>query len=321
MRLHNDQVVVALGLALVMAFSPGCRGPEVEEPVAEVAMPEEELTVPEGYHGQIEDWRKRRDERLRADNGWLTLAGLFWLEEGDNTFGSDASNALVFPAGVPARAGLFRRAGHTVTIEVEAGVTITHDGAPVTTMELGSDVRGEPTLLRLDSFTISVIERGKDDVGIRLKDSNSLVLKEFTGIECFPIDPRWRVRARFEPYDPPKTISIPNAYGTVLDETCLGAVVFDLDRTRCRLEAISEASGDLFLIFSDATSGVSTYGGGRYLYADAPRSGAHVILDFNMAYNPPCSFTPFATCPLPPPQNVLPVAIEAGEKQYGHEHH
>jgi len=179
-----------------------------------------------------------------------------------------------------------------VSVEVEPGVAITVDGRTITSAELRSDVDEQPTVLRYGTFSFFSIERGADDVGIRLKDSDSPVLRAFTTVDSFPVDARWRVAGSFEPYVPPRTITVPTAYGTTTEEVCGGAVVFQLGGEEQRLDAIVDEGGDLFLIFADPSNEVTTYGGGRFLYADAPAGAGAVTLDFNMSVNPPCASLP-----------------------------
>lgn len=271
---------------------------------------------PAALEEEVRTWRQEREARLRQDDGWLTLAGLYWLEEGESSFGSSPDNDLVFPAKAPERIGTFRLENGRVSVAVEPGVPVTHDGAPVTEMALAAETDGgaEPDVLTLGSFTFFVIERA-GRMGVRLKDREHPALARFTGLDYFPIGPEWRLTARFEPYDPPKTIRVPNIIGSEFEETSPGAVVFEIDGEEFRLEPTGEPGGELFLVFGDASNGSETYNGGRFLVADAPDDG-RVVLDFNKAYNPPCVFSPYATCPLPPRQNRLPVSIRAGEKMY-----
>ena len=275
---------------------------------------------PDDYRASIEAWRKDRLARLTADDGWLTVVGLFWLEEGANRFGSQAGSAVLLPAGKgPAEAGTFTlHAGH-VSVTALPGSGVTLEGKPVTGAALRSDMdEGGPDLLRLGGLTLFVIDRG-DRHAIRMKDRGSEARRTFKGLDYFPIDPAYRVTARFEKYDPPKTIAIPNVLGRSEDLPCPGAVVFTLQGHTIRLEPVIEVPGDdrLFYIFRDATSGHETYGAGRFLYSSLPADGK-VEVDFNKAYTPPCGFTPYATCPLPPKQNVIDIRIEAGEKFAGH---
>jgi len=271
------------------------------------------------YVAEIQKWREQRETRLKADGGWLTVAGLFWLEPGANRFGTDPSNQIVLPAdSAPPKAGVFEFAEGRTTLKAEPGVTITVGGKPVTTQEMKPDSAGEPDIAKLGALTMQVIQRG-DRYAIRMKDMNSRLRKEFTGLHWYPIAESWRVTARWEPYDPPREIPVPTILGTIEKMPCPGAAVFSIGGQELRLEPVLEEPGDteLFYIFRDATSGKETYGAGRFFYSALPADGK-VVLDFNKAYNPPCAFTPYATCPLPPEQNRLKAAIEAGELNYGH---
>lgn len=272
--------------------------------------------VDPAYNADIEAWRKERLEGLRNEDGWFSLVGLFWLEPGENRFGSNPENRVIFPEGkAPAVAGTLIREGEAVRVRVEPGVTVTSHGQPVTEMALKADVTGEPTVLQLGSLSFHVIQRG-ERLGVRVKDSRSEALAAFHGLEYFPVQPDWKVTARFEPYNPPKQVSIPNILGDVEDNPSPGAVVFDWNGKTYRMDALEGGDeGELFLIFADQTNGKETYGAGRFLYTDPPKDGK-VVVDFNRAYNPPCAFTAFATCPLPPAQNRLALRVEAGEKKY-----
>lgn len=270
------------------------------------------------HRAEVERWRSQRMERLRRDDGWLTLVGLFWLDPGENRFGTDPAGRIVFPQGsAPAHLGSLDLAGGEVRVRVAPGSEVTHDGGPVREMVVQPDTTGSPTILQHGSLRFHVIRRG-DRLGVRVKDARSPALRAFKGIDSFPVEAAWRVTARFEPYTPPRKISVPNVLGDPTTETSPGALLFELGDRLLRLEPVAEEGSDeLFVIFGDQTNGHETYGGGRFLYAPQPDSAGRVVLDFNRAYNPPCVFTPYATCPLPPPQNKLPVRIEAGEKSYG----
>lgn len=270
------------------------------------------------YADEIRTWRQQRVERLRADNGWLTVAGLFWLQDGDNTFGCDPKNTIVLPAHSAADfAGVFVHQGSATTVRANAGVTLRIGTQTVTTRDLASDATGAPDIVEMGRLRFFVIRRGGRDA-IRMRDLESAARKHFSGIKNYPTDPKWRVEARFEPYVPAHQIPIASVIGTVDSMTCPGALVFTAGGKEVRLDPVLEdpAATELFIIFSDETSGAETYGAGRFLYADLPKDGT-TVLDFNKAYNPPCAFTEFATCPLPPPQNALPIAVKAGEKKYG----
>jgi uncharacterized protein (DUF1684 family) len=270
------------------------------------------------YRGQIEKWRSERIRLLTADDGWLTVIALSWLEPGDNSIGAATTNRIVLPAAkAPPLLGRIRLAGGKARLEVASGVEVTHDGAKVQSLDLASDEGGKPTIVRHGTLSFYLIKRG-EKLGVRVKDSANTARKSFHGIDSYPVDSEWRLDARFEPYPPKKAIAIPNILGTVSQEPSPGAVVFQIGGKEYRLDAVDEQGEDeMFLIFGDRTNGTETYGAGRFLYAPRPGRDGKTVVDFNKAYNPPCAFTPFATCPLPPPQNRLPIAVEAGEKRYG----
>lgn len=280
---------------------------------------------PKTYADSIQAWRDARVKRLTSDTGWLTVAGLFWLSPGENTFGADSSNAIVLPAGAgPARAGSFRleraEGRERVVVRAEPGAGVRVADSLVTERALASDASGDPDLVKVGRLTLTVIERG-ERLAIRMRDPESTMRKEFRGIESYPIEPSYRVVASLEPLDPPRKISVPNIAGYADSMTAPGLLRFTLGGVECTLTPVHEEPSDtlLFIIFSDETTEVETYGGGRFFYANPPRDG-RVTLDFNKAYNPPCAFTPFTTCPLPPDGNDLPVAVRAGEKKYaGHD--
>lgn len=282
--------------------------------------PPAEVPEPEGYRAEIEEWRRGRVERLTSDSGWLTLVGLFWFEDGEHRVGSEPQSEIELPPDkAPARVGVLRASGDDITLEVEPSVEVLHDGEPVQSLALADDSPGPATVFELGDLVAHVIQRD-DQRALRVKDRNHPARFDFPGIESFPIDWRWRIEARFDAYDPPRTIPIPTVLGTITDQTSSGAVVFELDGREHRLDVVAEPGDEqLFLIFGDRTTGKETYGGGRYLYADAPGADGRVVVDFNKAYNPPCVFTPFATCPLPPAQNKLALRVEAGEKNFGAE--
>lgn len=273
----------------------------------------------ESFESELGRWKAKRLASLKSDDGWLTLVGLFWLGEGENRLGSDPANEIVLPEGkAPAQAGALRLAGGRVTLEARPGSGITSEGRPLTTLELKSDEDGRPTLLELGSLSFHVVRRG-DRLGLRVRDRENPARAEFKGVEYYPADRGWLVPARFEPYDPPKQMPIMNVLGMETEETSPGALVFEVGGRSYRLDALREKGNEqLFIIFADQTSGGETYGAGRYLYADPPGPDGRVLLDFNRAYSPPCAFTRYATCPLPPPQNRLALRVEAGEKFDGH---
>jgi hypothetical protein len=267
------------------------------------------------YQASIETWRKDREQRLKAKDGWLAVAGLFWLKEGENRAGSDPSSEIVLPAGrSPKRIGVFDFDGGKVGFRLATGAHVTVNGKPVISSELKSDAAGPPDQVQMGDFNMTVIKRGSR-FAIRLRDIKSKMRREFSGLHWYPVKEQYRIVADFVPFDKPQTISVPNVLGHTDQQPTPGYAVFQLAGRKLRLDPVLEGD-QLFFIFRDQTAGRATYGAGRFLYSSLPKDGK-VLLDFNRAYNPPCAFTPYATCPLPPKQNRLAVAIEAGELNYG----
>jgi uncharacterized protein len=265
------------------------------------------------YRQSVEKWRQAYEAQLKSDGGWLTVSGLFWLHDGDNTFGSGPLNDIVLPASAPTSAGSFEfHTGHT-TVHIKSGVHALLNGKPIETAEMHSDSNSDQ--LVIGDLTLYVHSSG-DRYTIRLRDKNSRLRKDFTGTRWFPVDESYRVTARYVPYDKPKQIEIQNVMGDTLQETIPGYAIFSLHGQELRLDAEVDGSS-LSVVFRDLTSGHETYAASRFLDAGPPKDGK-VVLDFNQAYNPPCAYNPYTTCPLPPPQNRLAVRIEAGEKTYHH---
>ena len=272
------------------------------------------------YIASIKTWHNQRIKNLKKPDGWLNLAGLFWLKEGVNKIGSGQDNDIVFPKDkAPEYIGKVTINDTIVTFHAGNGNGATYNGKPVTSIRLYSDMTGNPTVIATGSLRWFIIKRG-NKIGIRLRDLKAPLLQNFSGIRTYPINENWRLTAKFVPYKQPKIVSIPSIIGTVEKDTVEGSLVFRIKGKTYKLDPVEEGK-ELFIIFADKTSGEETYGAGRFLYASDPDSAGDVVLDFNKAYNPPCAFTPFATCPLPPGQNYLPVKITAGEKKYGKGHH
>lgn len=267
------------------------------------------------YEQTIQSWRAEREAKLTADDGWLTVTGLFWLREGVNEFGADPANDIVLAtSSAPARIGAFDLNGGKVTFRVAEGVDARIDGRAVREAELKPDAAKTAEILKVGDLSFLLLKRG-ERYGIRLKDRNSAARREFTGLHWFPVSEAYRITAQFVPYAELKEAPILNIIGDIEKYKSPGLLKFKLNGQECTMEPVSTGGGKLFIIFRDQTSGKSTYAASRFLYADPPKGGA-VVLDFNQAVNPPCAFTAYATCPLPPRQNRLPVAIEAGEKNY-----
>jgi hypothetical protein len=256
------------------------------------------------YQSEIEAWRQARYKALESEGGWLTLAGLFWLHEGANRFGQDPSNDIVLSDG-PAHAGAFELGDGKVTVTMDGNARAIRPDSP--------------DVAKVGRLNLFVIRRG-GRYGIRAKDPESAARRDFHGIDHFPVAQSWRFTAKF--VAEPKKVPVLNVLGQTEPMECPGYAVFQVSGRELRLYPVFEEPGakELFYIFRDQTSGKETYGAGRFLYSGLPQDGK-VVLDFNKAYNPPCAFSPYATCPLPPPENRLPVRIEAGEKTYGHAKH
>ena len=263
------------------------------------------------YAASIETWRAEREARLTADDGWLAVAGLFFLREGENSFGSDPLGDIVLPSGPP-EAGAFVLRDGRVTVRAADGETVTVGGEAVADADLWPYERDRPALT-LGPLTLFVHYSG-DRLAIRMLDRNSAILRDFRGLDWYPVDAAYRVRGRFVPHDEPQPVRIQNILGDIETLTSSGILRLSIRGEEVEMLPV-DADGRLWLIFRDLTSGAETYPAARFLYADAPEDGWTVV-DFNKAYNPPCAFNPHTTCPLPPRANRLPVRIEAGERDY-----
>lgn len=270
------------------------------------------------YIKSIEEWRSKRIEDLKKDNGWLNLVGLYWLKEGKNKFGTDPSNDIVFPKGkAPAFIGSFYLQNDSVTVKINNGIDVTNNNKTVKEMTLKNDLSGDPTILALGPLRWFIIKRS-DEIGVRLRNLDAPLVKKLKTINTYPIDENWKVTAKLSPYNPPKIITVPSIIGTKEQDTVDAALEFKLRGKTFRLDPLIEGN-EYFIIFADKTSGKETYGGGRFLYAPLADSTGKTVLDFNKAYDPPCAFTGFATCPLPPKQNYMHIKVTAGEKVYHRE--
>jgi uncharacterized protein (DUF1684 family) len=271
------------------------------------------------YAQELATERAERVKRLTAPEGWLSLIGLHFLTLGENTVGRAPENKIVLAAG-PARFGTMILAEDgNVRLQVSPGVEALVNGEPVLSVNLGDGRSGRPVSVACGTMSIHVIERGGQRA-LRVKDSASERRSRFAGIDYFPVDPSWRIEAAWEAFDQPREVPIKNILGQESKALVLGRAVFTRDGHTLALLPLQESPDEpLFFIISDLTSGEETYGAARFLYAEPPKDGK-VVLDFNRAINPPCAFTPFATCPLPPKENQLPIAVTAGEKDYRGEH-
>jgi len=275
------------------------------------------------WQQQIAAWRAQREKEVSAPNGWLSLAGLEWLKTGINSLGSAPESTVHLPASAPAHLGLLTVMGKTVQLLAPQGgfpAGLTANGKPPREGELDTS-SSHPTVIDFQGIELVVLVRG-DRFVLRIKDANSPTRTAFHGLNWFAPNPDYRVIGRWIPYHPPQTEKIATVIGTTLNMTAPGLVEFLLDGKVYLLEPVLE-SGDkskLFFILRDETSQTTTYQAGRFLTTGLPDHGlekpGHLVLDFNQLYNPPCAYTPYATCPLPPEKNRLPVAIQAGEKRF-----
>ena len=265
------------------------------------------------YEQSVAQWRHDYEASLRSDDGWLSVAGLFWLHEGKNSFGSDPLNDIVLPAGLmPASAGYFDFHNGNTWVHVNPGVPILKRGKPVELAQLHSDSSSDQ--LTIGTLTLYVHASGAR-YAIRLQDKNSKILRDFKGLRWFPVDPSYRIVANFVPYDPPKQITMQNIMGDTGTASFVGYVTFSVGGQQCRLDAEGDPAKGLSFVFRDLTGGEETDPAARFLDAPPPKDGK-VVLDFNEAYNPPCAYNPYTTCPVPPPEDRLRVKIQAGEKMY-----
>jgi len=288
------------------------------------ASPDKATSDQAAWQKELSEWRAKRAAGLQAPEGWLSLIGLEWLKEGDNSFGSASDNKLQIGGKGPAHIGVVRFDKGTMRLLPPAegfptGLLV--DGQPAKEQALIADDGPNPSKLTIDKLTIIVIQRD-GRYGLRIKDADAPTRTGFHGLRWYEPKAAYRVRARWIPYSPPKQLEIPTILGTVSKLPAPGAAEFTIDGQTVRLEPVLEdpSSTELFFILRDTTSKTTTYGAGRFLYTSLPDHGltqaGELWLDFNRLINPPCAFTPYATCPLPPPQNRLSVAIPAGEQRY-----
>jgi uncharacterized protein (DUF1684 family) len=248
-------------------------------------------------------WREERQCALQAPDSWLGLIGLFWLEEGSNRVGTDPASVVQLPQGPAVFGELLCQAGR-MTWQPAGGLALA----------LRTDAEGDPDVVSLGALSFSVIERG-GQFAVRLRDRDWASRKPFAGLDCFPFAPDWKITASWQPLTPPQEIEVPDVTGDLKKVTVAWQAVFRVGKIEVALLPMSVSGAGVFFVFRDASSGKITYGAGRFLHAELPVDG-QINLDFNRATNPPCAFTPFATCPLPPPENWLPFPVMAGELTY-----
>lgn len=298
-----------LGTAMLLGtLLAGCGGDGNREAAARVADP--------AFLADNTAWRTHRKEELLAPDGWTSLVGLHWIELKSHFVGSSPGSGLRLAVG-PARLGMLTQQGGRIFLAPEPGVALTFNGEPLEgRVELESDRDAQPSTIGFDDGkgALTVIERGGRHA-LRVKHADAESRTGFVGLDYWPAEEGWKIEGRFIPHPPGKTLSIVDVIGVASESPNPGVVEFERDGRTYRLEALGQADGPLFFVLADRTSGHGSYPAGRFLDAEAPQAGK-VVLDFNRAYNPPCAFTPYATCPLPPPENRLDLAVEAGEKAY-----
>lgn len=271
------------------------------------------LMADDTFEKETLHWRQAHEAKLRADDGWLTLVGLHWLDQGDSTVGSAEGSAVQLPATAPARLGVLKVSGDRVTFEGHPDAPATKNGKPFRSGEVATDAGGKPDVLAVGTYKLTVIKRG-DKLAVRAKDNASPARSEFKGLTWFAPDPAWKFKAKFIP-SKGKSMALDTIVGTKQSIESPGVVEFEKDGQTYRLEAALE--GDtLWFVFRDGTSGKTTHPNARQLNSPMPDADGFVWLDFNRAVNLPCAYTPFATCPIAPQQNRLKLAITAGEKRY-----
>ncbi len=271
-------------------------------------------------------WREQHAAELQKPDGWLALAGLEWLESGDSSFGSAADNKIHMPAGAPAHLGVLHVAGDEVTLHPPAagfpqGFLIDGNPAQPQTLHVDPDHDKNDPRMTIGALNFYVIKRG-ERFALRIKNAKSAALTSFHGLKWYPPNPKYRVTARWTPYSPQKTLTIATLIGTSYPAQIPGSAEFTLDGKTYRLDPILEdlAVAKLFFVLRDTTSASTTYAACRFLYTGFPNHGldhpGDLLLDFNRLENPPCAYTPYATCPLPPKQNRLPIPLPVGERRY-----
>ncbi|WP_171032795.1 DUF1684 domain-containing protein [Fodinibius saliphilus] len=269
------------------------------------------------YQQKIDSWHQERVTSLKENDSWLTLAGLYPLKKKNLSFGSDSTNDIIFPPKSAGNIGTITREDSTFYIDIRDGINVLHDSSRISSIKLNPISSDETTILQHQTFLWYIIER-RGHYYIRLKDQKHPNLSIFNGIDRFPVSQEWNIKAYFKPFDNPQTLTIPDILGDTYEETIYGTLEFSMDGENYSILPIGHPQKDdeFFIVLGDKTNGESTYSGGRYIYIPTPNEDGYTHIDFNKAYNPPCVFTDFATCPLPPPENRLDMTITAGEKVY-----
>jgi uncharacterized protein len=320
-------LLISLGMVACRSTQTPVRDAALDAPSADGFESAESDRSPSAHAAEINNWRETRVGNLRKPDGWLSLVGLHWLSDGEQTVGTAPDNAVVLATG-PMYLGMMRVVGKTVSFKPSyAGSDLrvqslqddvwVDAGSSATGFEMEPDSATRPGRILIGTeASVALIERsGK--LALRVKDANAATRKGFMGIDYYPIDPSWRIEAEWTAHATPQPFEIQNVLGAIEEMPSPGYASFSRNGKSYRLHPVLEAgSEELFFIFADRTNGRETYGAGRFFYATPPVAGGKVVLDFNKSYNPPCAFTEFSTCPLPPPENRLDLVVTAGEKKY-----
>ena len=274
-----------------------------------------QLTTAATWQEDLQSWKDSRVKSLTRPHGWLSLIGMEWFHNGDTSIGSASDNGIVLPHG-PDYIGTFNMVNGKITFKTNSdvlGLLTINDKPAEKSFNVMMDTQENTSVFKIDTFLFYVIERGKP--ALRIKDSKAKTLEEFKGLDYFDVSSKFRVDAEFVTYSPEKDVEIINVLGLLTKDKSPGYLKFKIGEKYYQLDTL-DAGDEFYLIFADKTSGRSSYGPGRFLYVPKAKVDGSIKVDFNRAYNPPCAFTDYSTCPLPPPQNRIPVFIEAGEKKY-----
>ena len=298
--MKRHEIILKLSALLMLAYACNSSSPLIEDRAS--------------YIESVEQWQQDRLEDLKAKDGWLNLAGIYWLKEGEQTFGSHHSNDIVFPDKAAAFIGTITLKDEVAHIKVTDEAELYLNNDRVNELELSYDNSSKPSYITHGDLAWYIMKR-HNSLAIRLRDYKNPAIEALDHIPSYPIDPDYLVEATLHPFDESRTITVNTPFQDYTQEyNCPGELHFKLKGLRLKLLPFTSGEG-YFIIISDETSAMDTYGGGRFMYA-YPDSSGRIILDFNKAYNPPCAVTPFAACPMPPPENHLPLNIEAGEKNF-----
>lgn len=267
------------------------------------------------YQEQIKQWQSNRVKEITAPDGWLSLIGLYWLKEGESTFGKSRLNTIPFPKGTPNYIGKFILEKDSVYMKIDELVDVRIGDAFPKMTYLQADKNGAPTIATLENFSWYLLQR-ENRFGIRLRDAKNSAIKKFKGIDHFAVSQDWQIPATLRLSENKKSVTLRNVVDMDVQMKLEGYLIFEIGGVTYELEALDGGQDSYFIIFADETTGVETYGAGRYLYVPRVDAAGNTLIDFNKAHNPPCVFTDFATCPLPSAKNTLAISILAGEKNY-----